>query len=120
MANIDLDCVYCDPTSEEPYAVFRARVRECFAGLGWVCIDADDEADFFTNGRWEVYASPGDIIIGPPFHTVVLLELPSAAHRRRFAAVPGEEGEEVILRRACCAQTAVDLIMELDRHDVIR
>ena len=107
MSTIDHACAYCDPTSEEPYPVFRSRVREHFAALGWTCVFSDEEADFFANGRWEVYASPGDFI-GPPFDTVVLLEFPTEADRVRSDAGVDGAADSATFRRACSARTAHD------------
>jgi hypothetical protein len=93
--------VYCGGMSE-PYALFRSRLSEDFAPPGWAWVHSDEEADFFANGRWEVYASPGDDI-GLPFDTVVLLEFPTAADRvRSNAGVEGEFERAATLRRAAC------------------
>jgi hypothetical protein len=58
--------------AEEPYAFFRARVRERMAGEGWLLRVVDEEADFFSRGRWWIYASPSDCIL--EFHSVVVFE----------------------------------------------
>lgn len=97
--------------AEEPYEEFRARVRETFAAQGWRCISSDEEADFFVRGRWEIYAVPA--LAGKP-QSVTIWEFPTETSRRSWDARVEEEADKATIHRAFSAESALDLLREID------